>query len=273
MLAFCGPAIAQSSPEGAEFVWQHDDRKFGGLSGLEMADDGAGFTAINDRGRIITANITRQAGRIAKVDDVRIVRTPYPEKRPIPFDTEGLAIGPNGSFYISVERKHQVIVVDYKRRSAAFLPAHLDFAHLQENSSLEALAIDRQGNLYTIPERSGRKTRPFPVYKFDGTGWSIPFTIARRGAFLVVGADIGPDNRLYILERHFTGFGFQSRVRRFSLSGTDEEILLTTDVGQHDNHEGISIWRDGAQMMMTLISDDNFKFFQQTELVEYPVAD
>ena len=149
-----------------------------------------------------------------------------------------------------------------------------DRSNLQGNSSLEALAIGPDGALYTIPERSGRMTRPFPVYRFKDGKWDIPFAIPRRDEHLVSGADIGPDGRLYVLERQFTGLGFKTRVRRFELDGTHETTVLDTANATHDNLEGISVWRDAAgQLRITMISDDNFKFFQQTQIVEYQIDD
>ena len=83
---------------------------------------------------------------------------------------------------------------------------------------------------------------------------------------------------MYVLERHFAGIGgFASRVRRFTLSGdriAREETLLETPLGAHDNLEGIAVWRGaGGRLRLTMISDDNFRFFQRTEFVEYAVED
>jgi hypothetical protein len=144
---------------------------------------------------------------------------------------------------------------------------------MQINSSLEALAIGADGALYTIPERSGRANRPFPVYRFQNGRWDIPFTIPRRDAHLIAGADIGPDGLFYVLERDFTGIGFRTRVRRFALDGMGEETLIDTGNATHDNLEGISVWDDGIGLRITMISDDNFRFFQHTEIVEYRVTD
>lgn len=146
---------------------------------------------------------------------------------------------------------------------------------MQANSSLEALAIDHRGWLYTLPERSGQLTRPFPVYRFDGTRWAQPFSIPRSGGFLPVGADFGPDGKLYLLEREFSGFGFRSRVRRFAVSETGigpGETLLSSALARHDNLEGIAVTRTGTgEIRLTMISDDNFRVFQRTEIVEYLV--
>lgn len=145
---------------------------------------------------------------------------------------------------------------------------------MQQNSSLEALAIGPDGALYVLPERSGRLTRPFPVYRYAGGAWTQPFEIPRRGEFLMTGADFGPDGRLYLLERHLASiFGFQTRVRSFRVAEnrvSDERVELVTSTGTHDNLEGIAVWRDAAgRIRLTMVSDDNFRAFQVTEFVEY----
>ena len=92
------------------------------------------------------------------------------------------------------------------------------------------------------------------------------------------GADFGPAGRLYLLERGFVGLGFYSRIRAFTLNagGTkilSESLLLTTPVGTHDNMEGLSVWEDDqGRIRLTMISDDNFRFFQKTEMAEYVLA-
>jgi hypothetical protein len=154
------------------------------------------------------------------------------------------------------------------------IPGHRDFPRLQINSGLEALAMDGDGTLYAIPERSGALSRPFPVYRLRDGQWDKSLQIRRDGDFLVVDADFGPDGRLYVLERDFEWLGgFATRVRRFSLGpdGFGEEVtLLETDLGTLDNMEGISVWRDAAgRIRVTLIADDNFLAFQSTVLAEY----
>ena len=122
------------------------------------------------------------------------------------------------------------------------------------------------------------RAKPFPVYRFRNGVWDQPFILPRRGYFLAVAADIGPDGRFYLLERQFFGLlGFGSRVRRFTMSPdglSKEETLLQTTPGQHDNLEGLSVWRDASgTLRLTMISDDNFLFLQRTEIVEYRVPD
>mgnify|MGYP000430481439 CR=1 FL=1 len=140
------------------------------------------------------------------------------------------------------------------------------------NAALEALAIDNRGRLYAVPEKPLARGANLPLYRFAGGDWQILHHIAALDGFAPVGADFGPDGRFYLLERKFGGIGFRSRVRRFDLDLFDPagEVLFTSALGQHDNLEGLSVWRDDAgQIRLTMVSDDNFKFFQRTEIVEY----
>jgi hypothetical protein len=273
---FCAaPAVAQTTWIGS-YQWTSDDPRFGGFSGIEIADDGLSFIAISDRGSFARGTITRDGDSITNVrlDDLQPMNGPDGNALPKSFnDSEGLAVGPDGTIFVSFEWKHGI------RRFAAIdqpsgpLLAARDFAQMQNNSSLEALAIGPDGALYTMPERSGLAMRPFPVFRLLNGVWDQPFEIPRSGPYLLSGADIGPDGRLYTVERDFVGIGFRNRVRRFELDGTGEEILLESRILTHDNLEGISVWQDTQGLRMTLISDDNFRSFQRTEIVEYRLTD
>ena len=274
----CGatPALAEATYLGTT-VWQEDDLRFGGFSAIHLSDDGLRFVAVNDRAVIVEGELTRQDGRITGVTTgpLTFLRDTQGERLHAPLaDSEGLAVGPDGMLYISFEGGARVRQQQGLTGAPTLLPAHPDFAGMAPNGSLEALAIGPDGALYTIPERSGRADIPFPVYRFRDGVWDIPFDIPRVGPFLVAGADIGPDGRLYVLERDFLGIGFRSRLRRFDMEGGNEELLFESSVLTHDNLEGVSVWRDDSgALRATLVSDDNFRFLQQTEIVEYLLPD
>jgi len=285
LLGLTGFAPATPAPGPADFAgsltWALSEPRFGGLSGLELSEDGTRFTALSDRGRLYSGRISRRDGKLSGVDAVSGTRLHDTEAKPLAGalnDSEGLAIRGDGRLYISFEAYHRVWTYSAPGSEAAWLPRHKAFKALQRNSSLEALAIGPGGTLYTLPERSGQLDRPFPVYRYAGGNWTQPFTLPRRDMFLPVGADFGPDGRFYLLEREFTGiFGFRTRVRRFNFGPdgpVDEEVLLTTRAGRHDNLEGLAVWRDAAgTIRLTMVSDDNFRAFQRTEFVEYTVPE
>ncbi|MCB6177730.1 esterase-like activity of phytase family protein [Rhodobacter sp. Har01] len=281
-------AANPATPAGfvGKFVWSMDAPGFGGFSGLELSADGAAFVALTDRGRWTRGTIRRNAaGAIVGIDAIAPVLLKGRGEAPLkPFrtDSEGLAIAEDGTLFVSFEGWARVLRYAAFGGSAEILPSPEAFRDLALNASLEALAVDDAGRLYTLPEDTAGGTEDFPVFRHDpATGWSQPFTVPREGGFLPVGADFGPDGRLYILERQFLGLGgFASRVRALDPATIPKAgeatgraaaaTVLQTAPGLHGNLEGLSVWQDAAgDLRLSLISDDNFGFFLTTEIVEY----
>lgn len=274
------PAAAIDVSYLGSFTWSETDRNFGGFSGLELSEDGLSFHAISDRGRIVVGQLSRNAeGRVVGVEAGDFLTLKGTPKRGMPRhweDSEGLAIGRNGRIFISFEGAHRVWSYGAPDAQARALPVHADFEDFQNNSGMEGLAIDDKDRLYALPERSGEKSRPFPVYRYGLNQWEVAFALPRRGEYLPVGLDFDTEGRLYLLERWFRGIGFSSRVRRFTLAGSEiaeEVVLIETALAEHDNLEGIAVWHDSRGTRITMISDDNFKPFQLTEFVDYRIVD
>jgi hypothetical protein len=284
VLALALPAKALPSPKAVfvgSYRWQIDDRAFGGFSGLELSDDGKQFTALSDRGHITAGALTRDAaGAVIAAQAGPLWPLLGEDGRPLPLrkaDSEGLATAPSGHVYVSFEEVHRVL--DYPRLGGVpkVLPRHPDFAGMEANKSLETLAIDRNGSLYTTPERVPQ-TGGLKVYRFRNGRWDQPLALPKLGSFLPVGADFGPDGRFYLLERDYALLGgFRSRVRRFTFgpTGADAgETLLETPLGTFDNLEGIAVWSDAQhRIRLTMVSDDNFSPFQITQFVDYRVTE
>jgi len=270
---------AESARYLGSFVWTSADERFGGFSGLDISEDGRHFYALSDRANLFSGTLTRTengAVSAAQIDTIqRLKSNDGIALGVVKGDSEGFALAPNGTAYVSFEGKHRVAKLSLANGQTVDLKGHPDFAKMQANSSLEAIAVDASGAIFTLPERSGAMERPFPLYRYRaGTGWDQPWSIPRQSGtdFLPVGMDFGPDGKLYLLERWFTGIGFSSRVRRFDMTPNgpaNEAELLRTMTGTHDNLEGISVWSDAEGIHLTMISDDNFRFFQRTELVDY----
>ena len=286
------PAVALAADLLSVFEWDRPEDYFGGVSAIEVTEDGTGFLAVADSAQVMRGRIERDAeGRITGMAlDGPIGGLAGPDGVPLwrrgdrsLMDSEGVAVLPDGRFAVSFEGEGTARVWLYDPAAtdggpAEPLPDHPDFPRLQTNSALEALAADAQGRLWAIPERSGALDRPFPVYRYADGAWTVPLSLPRRGRFLPVGADFDDRGRLYLLERDFRGLlGFQSRVRRFTFDGdaiAEEETLLSTLPRQRDNLEGIAVWRDaGGALRMTMVSDDNNSFLQTTEVVEYRLTD
>ena len=255
--------------------------RLGGLSALEVSADGQSFLALSDRPAFFRGHFVRAAkgGAIIGIERVSMVRPVSDRQRyldELNGDSEGLAMLPDGRFYMSLEGHHalNLFLPDDPEARWVDAPAHF-FDPMPPNKGMEALALDGQGRPIAIPEGWDDYTVPIPVLRLEGDGtWSIPYTLPRHGLYRPVGADLGPDGRLYLLERrYFPLLGFSSRLRSFSLGpdgASDERLLLRSRFGQFDNLEGVSLWQDAAgAIRITMVSDDNFRMVQQTQFVEY----
>lgn len=264
-----------------QFEWPSDDPLRGGLSAIELSPDGLNVTLLSDRGTFSAGQIQRDAA--GQITSVKLAPFTYLRgKTDAPLqksrsDSEGLAIAADGTVFVSFEGVARVLRYAVLGGLAENLPIPPAFTAMQINSSLESLAIDAAGTLYTMPERSGSETLPFPIYRYKNGVWDSDLRLPRSAGFLPVGADFGPDGKLYILERQFHGLlGFSSRLSRYSVTDNlgPPEVLLQSPVGFHDNLEGVAIWRDTAgHLRATMVADNNFLPFLSSGLVEYALPD
>jgi len=276
LMPLAGSAQVPTGLAGAHvFIWRGSGRRFGGFSAIHLFANGLDFIALSDRAFLYTGRLQRDAEeRITGVDthsihqlrdeDANLISGPRG-------DSEGIALATGGTIYISFEggRRTRVAAYDTPDAAARLLPRHPDFREMAGNGALEALAIDNQGRLHTIPEESPGDS--FPLYRFANHEWEIIGQVPKRGGFAPVGADFGPDGSLYLLERRFRIPSFATRISRLRPGRWDQpETLIETAPGTLDNHEGITITRNRAgRVRATIISDDNRFFLQRTEIVEF----
>mgnify|MGYP000671961439 CR=1 FL=1 len=258
------------------YTWKLKQPWFGGFSALKLSKDGTAMTVLSDRATLVTTEIQRRQGLISGITARRahgLRASTGKTLRGFAGDSEGLAVAADGSRYISFEGAARVARYQTPEGRAKVLPRPKAFRRLPPNKSLETLAIDSRGRLYTLPERALDRQGRIPVWRWNGRRWSRPFSLPPEGGFLPVDADFGPDGRFYLLERDFTLLGFRSRLRRWDITSAgpvNEAILLQTRAGTHDNLEGLSVWRTpSGELRATMVSDDNFLPLQRTELVEY----
>lgn len=284
LLSFLGgfQGLAQNSNSQLEHIsttrLPKGDPLMGGISAVEIYDQGRSAILLSDRGAWTSGQIERDNdGRITgvKLAPMQPLRDSKGKPLERPFtDSEGIALGKDGSLFVSFEGQTRIAKYAGPDQPAQSIKGPEAFKNMGINSGLEALAIDDKGRLFTLPEEP--KTEHFPIYILDKGKWSQPFDLPRRGEFLPVGADFGPDGRFYLLERAFYGLGgFASRIRVFDLSTkgiTSEQTLLTTGRGEYDNLEGISVWKDPqGSIRISLVSDNNFLFLLRHQIVEYRV--
>ncbi len=267
------PALAQDAVGVVR-----DGFTLGGMSGIEVSDDGASFLAVSDRGLLVEGVLERKNGvlRQGRLTASGPFRAPNGQLvRPADIDSEGLAYRPHGpGFVMSLEGDRGFWRYANIGATPTQIPPPPDPNKLHPNAQYEAVAIAPNGNIITLPERSGHKARAYPIWSYDGKKWRLIRHLARRDDYMPVGADFGPDGSFYLLERAFK-MSFFARIRRIDLDKKpDEGIVVWSSVdGSALNYEGLSAWTDPQGVThLTLISDNNFLPMISTTILEISLA-
>ncbi len=281
MLA-AGSCGAAELVERGIFRWEESEAEFGGFSGLVVDPDGAGFLAVSDIGWMYRATVRRDAeGRITAIETdwhKELPDHPGSEINSFERDAEALARGPDGTLYIGYESLTRIVSARLPDLVPTYLHDWQRFRPLWGNESIEGLAVRPEGGLVAVLELAGADNS-YPTLMWDGGDWTDGVPIPGAGDYDASDATFGPDGKFYLLERRVTIFGrFATRIRRFDWANGGVvgggEVLLETEPGTLDNMEGISVWQDDqGRSIVSLISDDNFRWLQSTIVAEYEIRE
>lgn len=241
--------------------------------------NGVDVMLLSDHGFVVTGRLIRGYGQ--QIEGFQLLqRVPLlDEHGALLFgslhDSEGLAIDQSGRIYVSFEQHNRVVMYPRLGAPAQSLGEHIDFNRMRAGRGMEALAVDRDGTIYAIPERPARATYGFPSYRLQNGEWTGSFRLPQDGTFLPVGADFGPDGLLYVLEREHGARGYRSQVRRFAIRGraiSEPLVIMRSDYGQFDNLEGLSVFRDwSGRIRLLMVSDEDFSTGLRSEIVDVVV--
>jgi len=255
--------------------------------------------AISDDGLMVTARLLRDAaGRPTGVADGQLRRMQLADGRVLgrkwDSDTESLDIratadGPQAA--VSFEGHPQVRMATVQPDGflgplGKPLPLPGATQRLRQSKGLESIAFLPDGRLLILAERAEYKadTDDQPGWLIGG-GAPVAFRVHRSDDYDLTDAKVGPDGRLYVLERLYSiGAGIRCRIRRFDLAQIkpgavpgavlDGPTLFEANLShQIDNMEGLSLWQaaDG-RTRLSLISDDNHSILERTLYLEFELA-
>jgi len=278
-LGLAAPLSAETLSHISTFFWPSET--INGVSGLEMSTDGARFAAVSDLGWYLSGTFKRQDGRITGVTLEQFSPLLGQDGLPVAArrvgdwsDAEGLAIAPDGTHFIVFERWMRAARYVAPDAAADFIKDHPDFRSYPENRQLEATALAPDGTLYAFAEKPARRSGDFPVYVLRENGWSIEGAIAPEGGFSITGADFGPDGRLFLLERKLIlGLWWQSQIRVFDAPRGSGQVLWRSNPGAFYNLEGIAVWQGADGLRLTVISDNNRRRSEPTQIVEFRLTE
>lgn len=287
------PAFDPRNPQQRRFgalefvggaVFTSKTRHFGGISGLHLLPDGQRFIAHSDRGYWFRGSFQFDGDRITGISNAEMIPMRGPRGRLAAmgwFDTEALAVDGN-TLYVAIERENQILRYDSFGAIGIPLPVSQEIIDLPYNLGLEALAfiprgLPLGGSLLAISERGLDADGNIKGFILSGGKW-LTFSVKRIGRFDISDAAISPTGHLVILERYYTFLtGIHLRMRAIPLAEIrpgailDGKILLEADSNfEIDNMEALAITKNASgQVLLTLVSDNNFNYFQRTLLLRF----
>ena len=269
------------------------DKNFGGLSAIRVGADGAHFIALTDKGWWFRGRIVYDGARPRGIADAEMAPILGPDGRPLAvglwFDTESIAED-GGTLYVGIERVHQIVRFNYGKEGllarGRAIPVPKELHSLPGNKGLEALVfvpkgLPLAGTLIAISERGLDAAGDIRAFLIGGPSPGA-FAVKRRFDYDVSDAALLPGGDVLLLERKFSWTsGLAVRIRRIALSAikpgavVDGPVLLEADLGfEIDNMEGLSVHRmPSGEIVLTLVSDDNFSAIQRTLLLQFTLAE
>lgn len=269
-------------------------RAFGGFSGLDIDEDGKRLIAISDRGAWLFADIRYDGGRLGGLNNARLGTLMGPKGAPLSdkedADAEGLVVvkrkGGGGTLLVSFERRHRIREYAFSpngvtwQTGAIRLPRSAN--RLSRNKGLEGLTLINRGRLkgtiIAFAERLKHKSGGLMGWLIGGP---TPGTIRlkRLNGFDITDLATLPNGDVLVLERRFRmSADIRMRIRRIPVKAIRPGALLlsgeilfeATGALNIDNMEGIAVHRSrSGETVITVISDDNFNFFQRTLLMQF----
>ncbi|MGA0563900.1 esterase-like activity of phytase family protein [Ancylobacter sp. VNQ12] len=265
---------------------------FGGWSGLVIDPDGAGILAVSDRGTWLAGRIDSEGDRPTGIAEARLAPmraagggTLAGQRRG---DVESLA-RVKGGLVVGIERVQEIWRFDGDdplKATGRRLLADADIARRGSNEGPEALLAPPSGApaaLIVIAEESPDDPATLPGFLFGPLDKPVAtgrFAIERIDEFAATDAALSDDGMVYLLERRYDMLrGPAMRIRRFPLSEIAPGARIRGEVlaeanrsAAIDNMEAIALHRNAAgELIITLLSDDNFSPLQRSLLLRFAV--
>ena len=265
------------------FQLESRDKRFGGLSGLSIGSDGKLY-AISDRGYWLSASMSMDAnGALVDLSDWRIAPILTPAQTPVQGewrDAEALAVAHDGSFLVAFEGVHRIW--RYSPPPNTFestpIPRPIPPAMVlaPSNGGLEALTVLADNRLLAITETFENPDGTLKSWVIDRDQFTELSYLPSKG-FSVTDCASLDNGDIFVLERRYVPFGVLSiKLKLLSASSLQagaklvgSELLGLEQPLAVENYEGIAVQQTSKGIMIFMVSDDNYSWFQQTLLLQF----
>lgn len=269
-----------------------NDRRFGGLSGLDISPDGRRLIAVTDRGTWFSGRLKYDAdGRLSDIDDTRMQSLIGKDGTPLTgrafTDSESITRQLDGSLVVGFEQRHRLSRFASTGAPAQPIGAPPALGTSPPNGGAEAVTRLWGDEILVLSERLEAQPGIAAGWVGANRKWRA-VGLRKTGLFRPVGAATRNDGTVFLLERRFTAIG--GIAARISLipPGTIAPggIFQGTELGElsaplvADNFEGIAVRRSELkagtgkhETLIYVISDDNFHSLQRTLLLMFSLAE
>jgi hypothetical protein len=256
-------------------------RDFGGLSDLDVLDDGR-LLSVTDEGQLLQARLVLDAsGRLSGLTDVTLAPLGGADGRPLrdkfQADSEGLALLPGGDWLVSFERVHRIWRYPAGGGPPVPAPSPASATAFPINTGMESLTPLRRAGpgAYLVGSEAGT------VWQCDLGSTCRETVLGRRvpDGYGLPAIGVSPNGEtLALVARAFDAVrGVRVIVRLVGRAAIDRveapliDELPLLDPLTRDNFEGVAIvaGQGGAALRLYLLSDNNFSTAQHTYLFAF----
>ena len=266
------------------------NKKFGGLSGLVMADECTSLRAVSDAGRWITADVAYTGNALSGLTSSSIAPILDDRGKPPPGklwgDAEAITTGPGGKTIVGFESRTRIGAYDLARKGfkARFqsLNPPKEIAKGPQNGELESIGYfgtgALAGNYLAVAESNFDTQGSTKAWVWNGNR-SIAFSIRQLENYEITDLAILPDGDVLILQRSYNlttlpGMAIGRLSARDIGAGKTValETLLEVKIPFYaiDNMEGLAVCERNGELRVNILSDNNFKTdVQRTLLLQF----
>jgi hypothetical protein len=263
------------------------DKRFGGLSGLSIGNDGRLY-AISDNGYWLSAKMVRNKnGSLINLLDWQIAPLLTPSGTPVGDnlrDAEALTRAEDGSFLVAFEGVHRIWRYAAPPHTLQSIPTDVqissEIARAPANGGMEGIASLPDGRLLILTEEFANPDGSFKGWLMDGRK-AVELSYIPSHGFHVTDCTPLDNGDVLVLERRYVPLGILSaRITlvkgshlRAGAKLVGKELLKLEQPLAADNYEGIAVERTSKGSMIFIVSDNNYNSFQQTLLLQFLLPD